>query len=456
MLISFSVANFRSFGDEVTLNLVASNKLSDHSNHRVAIGDTGRFVLRTAVIYGANAAGKSNLVRAMQFAQRMIEEPRRRALRVERFRLGEQFAGHPSTFEFRFLLGERVFCYGFDLNGTRIEGEWLTVLKGDDDQVVYERDAQGTAQIGKAVRLFPQDKGLEELLKSLSAVTVREDQLFLTRISEVPEIAQGPTLASVVKWLTQSLVVLPADYRAPDLLERLQTDPAFMDFSATFLRQVGTGIDALEIEESEREAPTLSPGLDRIPRVFQRSDDTDIRLKPDDPSRMLVRQLRARHDAAGESYPLPFSQESDGTRQLLHLMPVLATPAGATSVYVIDELDRSLHPLICQEFIRLFSETCPNERRQLIVTTHDAHLLDQELLRRDEYWFVEKDAKHQSQLTSLADFSIRNDLQIQKGYLQGRFGAIPIIGSMEPLRRLLQCGTPQESADAPQETPARP
>jgi len=132
---------------------------------------------------------------------------------------------------------------------------------------------------------------------------------------------------------------------------------------------------------------------------------------------------------------------------LLHLLPVLADQ---TRVFVVDELDRSLHPLMCREFIRLFSESCPGARRQLIVTTHEAHLLDQELLRRDEYWFVEKDAQHQSRLTSLVDFNIRKDLQIEKGYLQGRFGAIPMFGSFEPLRRLLECTATEDSNHAPQ------
>ena len=95
--------------------------------------------------------------------------------------------------------------------------------------------------------------------------------------------------------------------------------------------------------------------------------------------------------------------------------------------------------MLCWEFIRFFSDSCPGACKQLIVTTHEAHLLNQELLRRDEYWFVEKDANQQSHLVPLSEFSIRNDLQLQKGYLQGRFGAIPVIGSMDELQRLLEC-----------------
>ena len=119
---------------------------------------------------------------------------------------------------------------------------------------------------------------------------------------------------------------------------------------------------------------------------------------------------------------------------------------------MIDELDRSLHPLICWEFIRFFSESCPGAKRQLIVTTHEAHLLNQDLLRRDEYWFVEKDDAQQSRLVPLSDFNVRNDFKIAKGYLQGRFGAIPMIGSMTALEQLLQCEITQEGANAAQDT----
>jgi hypothetical protein len=131
-------------------------------------------------------------------------------------------------------------------------------------------------------------------------------------------------------------------------------------------------------------------------------------------------------------------------------MPVLSPTAHSSRVVVIDELDRSLHPLLCSEFIKFYSESCPGSRRQLIVTTHEVQLLDQELLRRDEYWFVEKDKKQQTQLYSLSEFNIRNDLKVRKGYLAGRFGAIPVIGGMQQLEGLLQCKEAEEAPNAAQ------
>src|SRR5580658_5738616 len=141
MLISFSVSNFRSIGTEQTLNLVASNKITDHPNHLVPIDKTQRSVVRAAIIYGANAAGKSNLVRAMASAQEMVKANERRPTIVEPFRFNLELFQQPTSFEFRFLIDDRVFVYGFDVRGRDIQAEWLSVLvSANEERVVFERN----------------------------------------------------------------------------------------------------------------------------------------------------------------------------------------------------------------------------------------------------------------------------------------------------------------------------
>lgn len=456
MLVSFSVANFRSFGEEVTLNMVASNKLADHQTHCVPINGTGKAVLRAAVIYGANAAGKSNLIKAMGVAQRLVLDGIDRTSAVEPFSFDDSISKQPSSFEFRFLLGDRIFAYGFDIARTRFVSEWLAIVKADDELVsVYERDETGQTTINdSSQRYFEDDKVMFETLDKLISIPLKRNQLLLGRVNSVPESSQGTVLASIIRWLTKDLLILSADYRTCDILDRLESDSAFRTFCSTFLSNVGTGIGQLSISESERDATERErhflPAMIKHPELFGLigcEGDTDIRPNPSDPTKVIVRRLFARH----HEYSLPFGEESDGTQQLLHLMPVLSSAPEQSRVVVIDELDRSLHPLICWEFIRFFSESCPGARKQLIVTTHEAHLLDQELLRRDEYWFVEKDQSQQSRLVSLLEFNIRKDLKVQKGYLQGRFGAIPIIGGMDALERLLNC---TEAPHATEETTA--
>ncbi len=456
MLVSFSVANFRSFGDEVTLNMLASNKFDDHPNHLVPIGKSGKSLLRAGMIYGANAAGKTNLVRAIDFARRFIRDPNARSLYAPfRFRSGS--GQHPGSFEFRMLIGERVFVYGFDILNSKVISEWLSVLKNDDELQLFERDETGAITVFENTsRQFPDDDTTFKTLDSLKRLPLRVEQLCLNRALSLPEKAQGQTLSSVIKWFTSALVVLDAESRTYDsnqLFDRLSEDHRFKSFCSRFLNFVGTGVGAIDLVTTKREGSDLEKRF--LPQFvsqrqqsgfnpFARRDTTVVPI-PDDPDHVLESTLVSEHHIVPNKYILPFSEESDGTQSLLHLMPILVSPPEQPLVVVMDELDRSLHPLLCWEFVKFFSESCPGSHRQLIATTHEAHLLNQELLRRDEYWFAEKDTEQQTRLVSLDNFRIRNDLKVEKGYLQGRFGAIPLIGGMMALEEMLNCS---EGTDA--------
>ncbi|MDX1945459.1 MAG: ATP-binding protein [Pirellulaceae bacterium] len=461
MLISFTISNYRSFGEEETLTMVASNKITSHPDHRVPIGDTGQFALRSAVIYGANAAGKSNLVKAIGLGQRLVLNRGDRIRQIEPFG-GDEFAGRPSMMEFRFLIASRVFIYGFDVHVSRVQSEWLAVIDGDNEVMIFERNEGGDTNIcAEADAPFPHDRQMGYTLGKLRELPSRKEQLFLNRALAVPEEVLGPTLKSVIDWFAKDLVVLPAGSRTADLLEKLASEPRLREFCATFLRNVGTGIGDLAF--SERRRPVREWERQWVEQYVKYGrpaytypwggEDIDVRPIPDDPSAVIERQLVAAHPVQDNHFALPFSAESDGTQALLHLLPSIASSADESKVLVLDELDRSLHPMLTWEFLRFFSESCPGARKQLIATTHESFLLNQELLRRDEYWFCEKDIKQLSHIYSLAEFGIRNDLKLQKGYLQGRFGAIPLVGGMQELERLLECTQANESQDAPQDSP---
>ena len=439
MLITFSVSNFRSIGNEQTLNLVASKKITGHKNHLVPIDDTQESVLRAAVIYGANAAGKSNIVRAMASAQQMVKADVRPLTSIEPFRFSPEFAGKPTSFEFRFLVNNHVFIYGFDVKGREIIAEWLSVLvEGSEERLVFERDQNGKTTPAQSVQaLFPADSSIAALLSNAAALPLTPHQLFLNRVKTLPEEAQSETLRGVLRWLTRDLVILLPDFRSSHILDRIEEDSKFRQLAEAFLDSVGTGVRSFHLAREEVQPGDAVIGYVRSRLPHSRGALDDVRPKPDESGRYIARKLFAMHPVGASSVPLPFAEESDGTQQLLHLMPLLAAPVKETKVFVVDELDRSLHPLICWEFIKLFSESAPQAHKQLIVTTHEVHLLDQDLLRRDEYWFVEKDNSQQTQLVSLSDFNVRNDLQIEKGYLHGRFGGIPVIGPLAEIEKLL-------------------
>ncbi len=460
MLVSFSVSNYRSFGEEVTLNMVASNKLSDHPNHRVEIDKSGKHLVRSAVLYGANAAGKSNLVKAMGFAQRLIQSRDDSLPSVESFRFSPDLNKEPSSFEFRFLVSEHVFIYGFDVGSRKIFSEWLAFIDGNDEPTIFERDSAGKTTVNlDALNSFAEDQQLASTLDILKQLPLKSSQLFLNRVAGLPEEAQSKTLHGIVKWLTEELEIIESDHRSCDLLERLDREVRFREFTTEFLDRIGTGIFGLRFEQSEHEASEwereyFSHLEDHGGYGFYGCQgDTYVCRHPNETQKYVKRRLFAEHPTTKAKYTLPFCEESDGTQQILHYLPVLSTNRDQNKVIVIDELDRSLHPLLCWEFIRFFSESCPGARKQLIVTTHESHLLNQELLRRDEYWFVEKDKDQQTRLSSLSDYNIRNDLKIQKGYLQGRFGAIPVFGGLSELECLLDCRV-TEGDNAKEETPA--
>ena len=443
MLVSFSVSNFRSFGEEQTLNMVASNKLTDHPGHLVPFGNAGRSLVRTATIYGANASGKSNLVRAMAAAQSAIIRPSRwKTSDYNPFAFRESAKAEPTSFTFRFLLQDRIFEYGFDKQGGKVESEWLLVLdRNENEHVIFERSEDGSTQLGTGLeKQFPEDQESLTTLKVLAALPLDPTQLMLNRAYEIPRRVRGTTLASVIDWLTRNLVVVQADgllsKRKMKLMDQISENDEFRTLAQEFLQKIGTGIDSIGVEFDDLSGVDARTAMN-IKRMGVRTVDREYLRDPDSPEKVRVRKIVANHATDDFSAALPFSEESDGTRKLLDLMTVFSTSHGEGRTVVIDELDRSLHPLSCYEFLRLFSETQIGIRKQLIVTTHEAHLLNQELLRRDEYWFVEKGADQQSRLIPLTDYNVRNDLQIEKGYLQGRFGAIPVIGSTEAIEELI-------------------
>lgn len=465
MLISFSVSNFRSFGEEVTLDMIASTKLTDHTNHLIQIDKTDKHLVRTAMLYGPNAAGKSNLIKAMDYAQTLIcAGSQGHFADPKPFRFDRSMAAKPSSFEFRFMVGSEIFTYGFDVGRCGIVGEWLSAHRGSREKDIFVRNENGQTQVGDApTSFFADDAEMQHILSVLSQLPIRPTQLFLSRASSLPEESLGATLCGVIEWLKEDLIILEAEARSCDMLERLYSDASFKKFVESFLCNVDTGICELKFHEQSRDRRDHereifhSFGDDRY-MPYSRygcSGDMDERIDPDDPTKVITRQLMSLHRGSDGDvrFLLPFGEESDGTQQLLHYLPYLIPQQGRSRVVVIDELDRSLHPKLCWELVEFFSTSCPGVRRQMIVTTHEAHLLDQDLLRRDEYWMVEKDKANQSRLIPLTDFNVRKDLNLRKGYLQGRFDALPIIGDISSLATWLGC-TPDGAKDAQKEPSA--
>jgi hypothetical protein len=451
MLIQLTIQNFLSFRDEVTFSMVGVNSDQQHIDHLAEdAGGKGRSILPIGAIYGANAAGKSNLIEAISFAKNLVVQGTRssQTIPVSPFKLGD-YSKQPSKFEFIFTHQGTQYSYGFTLNRDQIFEEWLYgIPEGKKLEVMYfERvtssKKETTVEYGS--KLKGRSKKHQQFLDFIAEGT-RPNQLFLTESLERNVVILKP----IFDWFRKVLTIIPAEADFRGLEMGILSDESFTDFLSEFLKFAGTGIDSIVTEEVEldfeRQFPTMPKVLrDNLIQALNQAEKntmamienlggTRFLLFKDDESQVILIQLRTRHRSEdGEFVDFSIEEESEGTQRLINLIPALfLLKQEEEKVIFLDELDRRLHPLLSRNFVQV-AINCRDKKNQLIFTTHDTNLLDLDLLRRDEIWFVEKSEQGVSNLYSLAVFKMRPDLKIEKGYLNGRFGAIPFFGNPESL-----------------------
>jgi len=440
MIVSFSVSNFRSFSSEETLSLVASNRLSGrHEDHVAPIPDSDERVLRTAVLYGANGAGKSNLFKALRFLKNLALNTRKKSSGTGRevFRFGGQ-ASEPSCFDLQFIAQDKLYRFGVKVDDQRIVEEWLVRVVGAKEKPLYERitDERGDVKIDAAGIV---DAGAK--LKALVTVGGPQNQTFLATIKATLDPSEyGDELSAILSWFSRSLRLVSPGQATHSLSRVLARNPDLMRFAGEFLKSSSTGVDHLKVLKKEMSVNELRLPETIIARLLADVEEGGTGLFPYlGRDQLLIERIdgdhfyrlsvQAAHEGqAGDVIPLELNEESDGTQRLLQLIPALHQLRKGGAVYFIDEIDRSLHPMLVRNFLEFFLKSCGGTQRQLIMTTHESNLLDQDLLRRDEIWFSEKDAAGATHLYSLMDFKVRNDLELRKHYLQGRFGAVPFLG----------------------------
>lgn len=444
MIVSFSASNFRSFAEEQTLSLVASNRLTGNSGHHIVpIPDSAENVLRVAVLYGANGAGKSNLFKAVRYVRTLAINPQKRGAGTARqaFCFGDDPAA-PSTFDLQFVAGNRLYRFGIKVDDSQIQEEWLLHVDGGRERVLYERVTTGDGDVTIEAPAF---KAQDEKLAALASIGGPANQSFLATIRALLKPEQiGEELSAILHWFEYELILVAPDESLASMGNIFSTDRKLLEFAGSFLNDSSTGIDhltATESELTEDELRNLLPEELLVDLMNDlRSSGTAVAVVPLTEGNEIVierkgsdRYFRIRLEAAhrnqrGEYVNLPLTEESDGTRRLLHLIPALHHSLNSRATYFIDEIDRSLHPILVRKYLDSFLNSCDRGASQVILTTHESHLLDQDLLRRDEIWFAEKDDRAATHLYSLMDFKVRNDLEIRKHYLHGRFGAIPFFG----------------------------
>jgi len=443
MLVSFSVSNFRSFDEEQTFSLVASKRhAGEHEDHTLPIPDSDERVLRTAVLYGANGAGKSNLFKALRFVQKIAIETRLKNEPIDREPFLLRSTNRPSTFDIQFVAGGKLFRYWIKVDNLRVVEESLIRVRQGAETSIYERSTslEGNVEVKPGATGAADDYAKVEALATIGGP---QNQSFLATLSttlrNLPEDLRLP-----IMWFEGRLRLINPEDPDHEVGRLFATDPELRVFASEFLNAASTGVDHLAATETDisqeedafqRPASTLAELIEERParRTLSNGDVVVTTRSGDNLRYSLVRLTAAHRDVAGHIVPFEIAQESDGTRRLMQLIPALRTMHQIPVSYFIDEIDRSLHPMLVHDYLGFFLRSCKGKDAQLIVTTHESSLLDKGLLRRDAIWFAEKNREGATVLYPLLDFELREDIELRKNYLQGRFGAVPFLGGIERL-----------------------
>lgn len=428
MLVSFSVENFLSFKHKASFSMVASRE-KQHSNRLPTLKGFMR-LLPVSAIYGGNASGKTNFFKAINFARHIVVQGSQPDARipVEPFRLDEKCKNLPSTFVFEFLVDGKCYEYGFSITARGVVEEWLIEVLKTTEKELFRRKGK-TMAWGTPLK---KDKALDFLFQG-----TRDNQLFLTNaVSQ-----NNKRFRPMYLWFRDVLVPIAPDSRFEPFDQFIQKDSPLYGFINETLTRMDTGVSRLGGESVPFDSLPLSADLlnkiredlseDRIIRFrLDFTGDRIIVFRKD--GEIQAQKLVSHHiDADQKEIKFDLRDESDGTLRVIDLLPAfLAISQPETNrVYIIDELDRSLHTLLTRYLLESYLAGCSEtSRSQLLFTTHDVLLMDQDILRRDEMWVAERDEHGSSELIALSDYKeVRNDNDIRKSYLQGRFGGVPRI-----------------------------
>ncbi|PWH81359.1 AAA family ATPase [Brumimicrobium oceani] len=429
----FSFGNYKSFKDIQTLNLSSANIKSSKPNLdvlNVIKGENKEAVsfLKSKAIYGANASGKSNIIKALVSFVRIIRTSVKdeKALNaVESFKLSTETENEPTFFQMIFWHNNIKFRYGFEADNEKIVSEWLYGKpKGRDlpffirdNQEVIKLDKTNYSEGNKLLTLLDDDSDENEVF--------RNNSLFLSTLAT---FGFGKLSKQIIDSLGSIIVVNGLGHQgmyryAGDALNDLNKKKYIIDF----LKYGDIGIEDLTaMEVSLEDLPDIN---ERIRNVFEDNKKGKILVS--------TRKKYDENKVFNETHSFPFiGHESEGTKKLFELSPLIYDAINNQSPIFIDEFDARFHPLLTKKILELFNSES-NIGSQLVFTTHDSNLLSPNLLRRDQIEFVEKDKYGASHLYSLAQFKgVRNTSSFEKDYIQGKYGAIPFLGDFRKLMKI--------------------
>jgi len=439
MLLRFNVSNYLSFNKTTEFNSFTGD-YRRFDNHVFKFKNVD--ILKLCAIYGANATGKSNLVMALDYLRDTVINEDLTKLDMSSFKGKEN---KTSNFEIEFLAQGSVYIYGFEILKDKVKTEYLYFSgMGKEDVLIFDRrvNKKGGSTINVNKKFLKLKK--YQILKEHYEEKVVTNQLFLNLVGDVDLGGLSNEIEKVKRWIIRLQIIFPTS-KPKYLVSNLINESSFMEFTKDMLCSFDTGIKSLHIREFSLKDYFGEDDKDIINEIkedLENNNEDDIPLGIDMIATLkdgipIIKKLYVEHIGFGEDNLFSFYEESDGTKRLIEFMSMLYNLVAKNhvkSVYVIDEIGRSIHPYLLKEFLSKLSKE-KNINGQLIFTTHESNLLDLNILRPDEIWFAEKNRKKgDTEFKTLAEYKkIRPDLNIRKGYLNGRFGGIPILANFEDL-----------------------
>lgn len=444
MLVKMSVENFKSFDESCEMTMISSSKIQGQAYHKTKIKNTN--ILKYGVVYGANASGKSNLVDFFHLVKTCVCK----GIPLEAVdwycKNKEENKYKESVFEIQFTIGTVFYAYGFSaiLSERKIKSEWLYELYQDGSaKLLFEHEVNKQPRLNETLKITTTEK--RKFHVYAEDFEENDTLLFLTEMNRGKKLLDDSKLhffQKVYQWITNNLYVIRPNTKLIDL--EYYYDDSTLDIINQIIKTFDTGISNVSIkslgfEEFENNIPKvlfheimnyvqtkLDQSFMKKTQITLRSDKSFFNIQAEINKEPIVSTVSLKH---GKSYyDFRFEDESDGTRRLFDLIDMLLNERDDV-VYIVDELERSLHPKLTQHFLRMCMNFHTDKKKQLLFTTHEAAIMDQSLFRRDEIWFVERNEQNSSVIYSLDRFKERYDKVLSKAYLEGRYGAIPVFST---------------------------
>ncbi len=449
MLARFTIGNFLSFKSKQQFAMFAGSE-KINSNLYSKIGKNK--ILNYTSIHGGNAAGKSNIIKAIDAGKRIVLKGLPHSKTQTHYFKFDEMKLEKSYFDYEILINDKLYAYGFEvvLSESRIVSEWLVQLTANEDKIVFTRDIENKDyKYGVKSTDSKSKKKIENWLEDSIYV---DSELFLQSVvSKKREDLEGfKIFKDVYGWFKDSLVIVYPDtslfnidnitenkYSIADMIRELDTgikrickktvDPEYLpkplsdeEFQAIIKRNL---ISEIETSKNNSIGMTMNDGTNLFNIKYDKVLD-----------KLLFAKMIFWHGDEQNSEALELHEESDGTRRMIDILMYMTNAQVKGQTLLIDEIERSIHPNVVSEIIKYYMNSNKLVSTQLIYTTHDENFIDLSVARKDTIWFVDKTPDGYSQLSTLEEFDIRSDRRnLRTDYLDGRFGGVPAVGSLNRL-----------------------